>query len=196
MDYEMLKDIAFSAVQGSRFEAARRYIDDPVTRPWLISLALVLEPLRILSSWFMRRAHDVELHHSCRHPLCGIVYPGSSPVVAALQYLASMLHGQPRRLVLLWRSSGYASFAAWFASASTEIRQLPRLVMAISASIYHRIFRAVNNFPWALVAFADPRTTREQLDILARRWDRSRACCLPAGMARKLKNRDIKKATI
>ena len=87
MDFDMIRDVFFSAVAGSRFKAALRFLSDPATCPALVTLGLVLEPLRVITSWFMRRAREVELYHSCKCPLMDVLHKPTSVIYAALQYL-------------------------------------------------------------------------------------------------------------
>ena len=58
-----------------------------------------------------------------------ILHPQSSVLTVVRQYLSSLLHGQPQRLLLLWRSSGFDSFADWFVACPQEVRQVRRLAM-------------------------------------------------------------------
>ena len=85
---------------------------------------------------------------------------------ACLQYLASLLAGKPRRLMLLWRPAQEESFEAWFETHVDQVLQLRRLVLLVSASLYRNIVKVVDCFPWRLCSLADarlPATTRARI---------------------------------
>ena len=58
VDFDMTTDALFSAVPGTRYSASKEFLRNPNTRPNLASLAIVLEPIRTLTSWWMRRARE------------------------------------------------------------------------------------------------------------------------------------------
>eukprot|EP00959_Pyramimonas_sp_CCMP1952_P099262 2075034-Pyramimonas_sp.AAC.1 len=78
-----------------------------------------------------------------------------SILTAALQYLSSLLSGEPKRLILLWRQSA-PSFTEWF-QRTWEFRLLRRMVLLVSAQLHRRFVMVVNDFPWVLVKLADAR---------------------------------------
>ena len=113
----------------------------------------------------------------------------TSVIYAALQYLSYLLHGQPRRLLLLWRPSREASFEEWFAAHPAQVRQLRRVVLLVSASIYRRHVKALWSFPWLLVFMVDTRVSQADREEMTEQYDQKGSCCLPGGFARKLKVR-------
>lgn len=122
IDFDMIKDKLFSAVSGSKFRASKDFLQHAHTRPALVTFSLILEPLRVLTSWWMRRARGVEVH-SGQQPLMDILCPSTPVLTVTLQYLSSLLHGQPERLLMLWRPSGAASFEDWFRTHPSEVQQ-------------------------------------------------------------------------
>ena len=191
MDFDMIKDVFFSAVAGNRYTASLRFLADAATIPALVTLGLVLEPIRVLSSWFMRRAREVELYHSCRRPLMDILHAPTSVLTTCMQYLSSLLLEVPRRLILLWRPSGCADYSAWFSTCPDQVRQLRRLVLLTSASMYRRHYKTFHSFPWLFVSLVDGRVSGEEKQRIAAMFDASHECCLSAGFPRKLKQRVV-----
>eukprot|EP00974_Lingulodinium_polyedra_P002959 277466-Lingulodinium_polyedra.AAC.1 len=58
--------------------------------------------------------------------------PSRSPIVAAQQYLSTLLRGRNRRLLLLWRVAGCQSFEEWCCGKPRPLRLLRRAVLAAS----------------------------------------------------------------
>ena len=64
--------------------------------------ALVLEPVRYLTAWSLRKSKD--FIDPCTHPpLLDVTFEEASPAIVASHYLASLVDGSSSRLVLLWR---------------------------------------------------------------------------------------------
>ena len=104
-DESLKKDVSFAATQGKRYKASRDFLSDAETLATLLRLALVVEPLRYLTGFWLRCASD--LHDPCRAPrLQDMVWAPLSPVRHALQYLSSLLRGASSRLILLWKTRG------------------------------------------------------------------------------------------
>jgi hypothetical protein len=61
MDPALVSTLGWSAVQGIRIKTSSRMLIDPATKGRLIILSLVIEPLRMLSAYWMRRAREVIL---------------------------------------------------------------------------------------------------------------------------------------
>ena len=103
LDDELVSELAFAALNGKRYHSVRRYIGEGWSLAHMLMLALVLEPLRYLSSFWTRRAR------ACDDPRTvaslDMVSLGFSPVVIALQYIGGMMSGTGARLMLLWRRS-------------------------------------------------------------------------------------------
>jgi hypothetical protein len=105
IDEELRKDVAFAAVVGKRYSKSRAFLGEAGTLLVSVCLCLVLEPLRSLSSFWMRAASEVE--DPCRPPrLQDVVNPRYSVIVHSCQYLATLVAGRAPRLILLWRSAG------------------------------------------------------------------------------------------
>jgi hypothetical protein len=195
IDFDMIKDAFFSAVSGSRFRASKDFLQDANTRPALVTLSLILEPLRVLTSWWMRRAREVD-PHSGQRPLMDILCPSTSVLTATLQYLSSLLHGQPKRLLMLWRPSGAASFQEWFRTHPSEVQQFRRLVLLTSAAIFRRHAHCLRQFPWLFVSLVDDRLAPQEKEHIAAAFDDLHPCCLPSGFARKLKETGVTSAQL
>ena len=189
LDPDLCKDVAFSAVAGSRYKASKEFLGAEETPTLLMRLCLVLEPLRHLTGWWMKCASDVE--DPCRPPrLMDMVNPAWSPVRHALQYLSTLLDGKSSRLVLLWRLAGCGSLSEWYAQRPLDVRRFRRLCLLVSGWIYRRHECKWNQFPWLLVGVADKRRSMADRRKIIRTFDRTRVCCLRPGMSRSLRSRE------
>ncbi len=108
LDMDFVKDMSFSAVAGNRFRTSRGFLSNPEHLSVIVMFALVLEPLRHMTSWFLRRCREVD--HPCRCPSMDFMNPEYSPVVTSLQYISKMLFVNADRLMILWRMDGCKSF--------------------------------------------------------------------------------------
>ncbi|CAK0907198.1 unnamed protein product, partial [Prorocentrum cordatum] len=194
MDQGLAHDLMFAAVTGSRYAKGRAFLEQPATHGLIVSAALVLEPMSAMTSWLMRRARDVDT--MCKRPLMDLTCGPYSVVGAAMQYLSSMLSGEPRRLIMLWRPSQCTDFQQWLATRASEVRLLRRLVLLVSASIYRRFVLMLKSFPWQLVSLADARVSEDDKMDVVERWDKAQPCCVPPGFAKKLKERGVSGADL
>ena len=190
MDMQLIQEVMFSAVAGSRYADSKTFLSDPASLPAMICLGLALEPIRVMTAWWMRRARHAEMY-TCRCPLMDVLNRGTSIVIVALQYISSFLGGRSNRLLLLWRSGRFASYEEWFAACPGQVKLLRRLMLLVSASTYRRHWRQLITFPWAFASIADERVPIEAREAIAAEFDIKNACCLTAGMARKFKGRGI-----
>ena len=108
-----------------------------------------------------------------------------------LQYFSKLLAGSGSRLCLLWARRGHPSLAAWQRAAPAEWQLVRRCILLATAHVYRyhaKMFFA--EWPWPLVAAADPRTSSaERLSVIRRFLDKNH-CCIPFGLARKLRDLD------
>lgn len=136
-DTVYLQDVAYGSVQGKRFMAGRDMLRCLESRVSLIMLALVLEPLRLLSSWLMRRAREV--HEPGVPPKSFDMWlPRRSPVCAVLQYLATLLWGRNDRLMFFWRSMECPSLHDWYHEHPHAVRRVRRAIVTTSCWVYRR----------------------------------------------------------
>jgi len=89
----MLCDLCFlCSVLGAIRHEARRWIFNPLTPFKLLITVVVLQPLRYLGAWLLKRASQNRKGLGIP-PLFDMVRPESNPVILILQYYASMLDG-------------------------------------------------------------------------------------------------------
>ena len=189
LDPDLRKDVAFSAIAGSRYKASKEFLGAEETPMLLMRLCLVLEPLRHLTGSWMKCASDVE--DPCRPPrLMDMVNPAWSPIRHALQYLSTLLDGRTSRLVLLWRLAGCGSLNEWYAHRPLDVRMFRRVCLLASGWIYRRHECKWNQCPWLLVGVADKRRSMADRRKIIRTFERTRICCLRPGMSRSLRSRE------
>ena len=104
-DADYWAEFDFIALQGKRYAAALKMLQDAGAAVAMIVLAIVLEPLRSVTCWFMAKAREAT--DECKPPgVLDLLNAPYSCIVHARQYLASLLSGSSSRLILLWRHSG------------------------------------------------------------------------------------------
>ncbi|CAK0896531.1 unnamed protein product [Prorocentrum cordatum] len=186
MDEQFRKDVAFAAVCGKRYKDSNDWLKDGATKITLVMLALMLEPLRYLTGFWMKAASDLE--GPCRPPrLMDVVYPPFDPTLHALQYLGSMLSGNVSRLILVWRTAGCETFQMWCRQCKGQVRRLRRCCLLTACWLYRRHLLKYDRYPWLLATLADTRRPEAEREAVASRFLNTQSCCLREGMARKLK---------
>ena len=155
----------------------------------LLILGLVDEPLRLPAVEFLSSSSPDMC--SDRPLLLNLVNPAFSPVLAALQYLSTLLFAGNQRLVLLLGLAGSASLPDWEAMHKEQVRLLRRMVLLVSSWIQRRHQDRVQQPPWSLCALADPKAAPAVVEDLLVKWSCTEACCLRAGFARTLKERGL-----
>jgi hypothetical protein len=60
IDPQLQNDLFFSAVAGARYNAGCKFLLDLATRGAMVCLGIVLEPIRYLTAWWMRRAREID----------------------------------------------------------------------------------------------------------------------------------------
>lgn len=146
------------------------YLNDVTTPLHLVTMAIVKEPLRWLTSGFLRCAR--RLRHPCTYPyIMDYVSQEFSRVTVVLQYYSLLLRGQGSRLQLLWRQCGCSSFEAWVVSFPEMAHQLAG-ALVLAASLVHRRHHVLfSSWPWKLAQIADGRLS------LARRRETAQLAC-------------------
>ena len=183
LDPQLCHDATFSAVQGKRYTICAKWLQEASTPPSLTTLCIVLEPLRHLTAWFIRRAREHE-DPGRVPPALDLLNHAYSPIVHAEQYLAGLLDGQARRLVLLWRAAGDSSLDQWCQAHPECARALRRAALVAAAGVYRRHVVPLRQYPWRLVRLADDRIPFEERLREAQEFIDTPRCCIPPGMAR------------
>ena len=181
----------FSRLQGVRYKASLAFFGDRATPDILMHLGLCLEPMRMLTAWWMRRARTVDYGER----MLDAIYAPYSPIASSLQYLASMLRGDSGRLVLVWRPHA-ESLHRFYEQRPDLVRSLRRLLLVTHASIFRRHSCAYSDASWAISKLADGRIPEEERLAVAADFDARRSCCIAAGAARSLKDAGISGAEL
>ena len=141
----------------------------------MLILGLVDEPLRFLTVEFCSSAPDVMTDHPL---LMDLVNKQFSPVLAALQYLASLLFADSARLSLLVGWSNCRSLEHWENVRSAQVRQLRRMVLLVSSWLQRRHCDRLEQPPWSLCLLADSRAAEAQQREVLSAWNQASPCCL------------------
>lgn len=192
LDPALESDLTFSVMKGKRFKASLELLRDKERLATMWMFALAIEPLRYLSAWWLRRARETDRSPS-RIPLFDMLLPECSPLQAARQYVATLLHsdGGDDRLVLLWRYFGFPSLTAWRAGRPAQIRTMRRFLLVVDASLFRRHVQTFRPLAWRILQLADPRVPNLAKDGIAAEWNGASVCCLTPGFARQLKQRGV-----
>ena len=185
-EQQYVTDVDFGSVQGKRYLKALEMLMDPDCRFSLVLLSLVLEPLRTVTSWLMRRAKEAQGEHA-RPRTLDFFCESRSYVTFSLQYLASLLAGANDRWILVYKTFGCDSLAHWYQTERRQLRSARRSILVAVAWLERR-FAVRRSFPWKLVSLADERLPESERETLWRSFLDMTPCCLPAGLARKLHN--------
>lgn len=190
LDDQLRSDVQFRAVQGKRFAASCDFLRSAKHVLVLVRLCLVLEPIRFLTAFWLRRASECEDPCS-QPPVFDMQHPRYSPLTLACQYLSGLLDRTAERLILLWRTSGHETVEAWFQHAPGEVRDFRRIVMVANCGIYRRHVCRYRSFPWLLCAIADERRPLSERRSIALLFTSASSCCLRPGFANRLHARDL-----
>ena len=114
-------------VRGNRSKRFLAYLGDKEALRSTLVLSVALEPLRFFVQWLLKSARETPSQDD--PALVSLAYAPTSPVHAMLQYIGAVLAGQSSRLVLVYRSGGFASYLAWCAGSASEVRELRRLLL-------------------------------------------------------------------
>lgn len=90
---DLMGALSWHSAVGKRLHRAQGFIGCESTRPTIVALALVLEPLRFLQGWLLKRPRGVQDHFAWVG-LCEMATTATSPAIAALQSLSSLLSGR------------------------------------------------------------------------------------------------------
>lgn len=168
-----------------------KYIGDGNNRDNMIavvSLALVMEPLRTLTYYFLKHSRE-RVRPNAIPALCNLVSGDRSIVLHCLQYLSAVVRGSSPRMVLLFRVAGHDSFADFRNHCPEQAARFDRAALLVACWIHERHQRRFESYPMRLARLGDHRLsatakTKEAEVLLC-----TPRCCLPWGMARQLQER-------
>ena len=160
-------------------------------------MAVVLEPIRMLTRVFMKHAVGFRRHRRRKEwdefipDTCNFGTPEYSLLVACQQHMSTRLHTAEGRVRLLWGLGGEESFTV-FAQQHRDLAWLIRqALLATSAWIYLRHQRLLENYPWELSGIIDPRLSTHAQEAIEQQWQATAPCCMPAGFAREWRARNV-----
>lgn len=140
-DADPESDMAWAAVAGKRKARARRALGDVGFRVRLLLLAILVEPMCQMHSYFM----DVSNSDPCQEakgwpPIVDLLNPRASLVHAALEYLTMLCVCPTRcpRLVVPMAQRGCTNFAMWKEAFPGDVALLSRGALHLIGAISRR----------------------------------------------------------
>lgn len=159
-DQAYLVDVDWHAVQGQRCAKLLVGLADPKMFVDILCLALVLEPLRWLTRWFLRRSSVQRRlrrqQQSKPGPICDLLWYPASPATRVLQYLSCLLDGSAPRLRLLW-GRRHNSWEEWCEAEPDALATFRRAVCVASGWVFIRFQQSYLSYPWLLANVVDTR---------------------------------------
>lgn len=180
------EDIRFHKVQGQRVTRCRAFFSDRSSRLKVLVLALLMEPLQLLTSCLLSSNREVVDRNN--PPLVlDLLTDSFSLVIVILQYLSSMLRGVAHRLLLILRPGGCSTPEELVKMHPDIASTLRAAISCVSTWVWRRHHLALNEYPWRLLALGDDRLDVHVREGLGRAFTECKACCLPPGFARQLR---------
>ena len=149
------EEVSWEEVAGKRCSRARGLLECQKSMAVLFVLAVVLEPLRHLTSWFLTVGH-ANIDYQRRPPLVSLVEPSKSPITKAQQYLGSLLDGKAARLELVYFSLGCNSLVDMKAKHPELSLFMRRILLTASSWIERRHGVIFGQWPWKLFRLCNP----------------------------------------
>ena len=130
----------------------------------LAAMALVLEPLRWLHRWFLRRAsvpqRNAQQARGRVPPLADMVWLEASPALRILQYYSTLAAGLSPRLRILWARS-YNSFDDFCNNEPDVLAAFRRGLECAVAWVHYRLVRLTMCTPFLWCSLIDDRRSPE-----------------------------------
>ena len=179
-------------MNGKRYQSSLLFLRCPQSQWALALMAVAIEGFKVLTHYWSSCLGQ-SLRPGSRPPLFRVLDPRSSVVFQCLQYFASLLMSESGdgRLLFLWGSSGYASYADFCACCPDRVREIRRTLMLASEWIYRRHHAYLHRDTFSLTLVGDKDCSLETRDAMLRAWDRKHVCCVAAGMPRDLKRAGV-----
>ena len=185
-DAEDAEDMdSWHRVAGLRLKRTMAMLESPLMKLSITLLGVVTEPVRALTYKFIHCSAGLRGRRTQADPgICAWANPRTSPVVAALQHISTMMRSGSGRLRLIWGACGCASLRE-FAAQHREFAWLARrALLASGAWMYIRHRKVLEAFPWKLSLLVDRKVPPHAQAAVAREWRESNSCCLPPGVCR------------
>lgn len=110
-----------------------------------------------------------------------------SPVLAALQYMSSLLAGKGSRLILIFMQTGATNLEDWCEEFPTQAMQLRSSLTLGAAWIFERLHRPSMEFPFRLAALGDANLPDAEAKVIVETFFKMSLCCTPWGMSKVLR---------
>ena len=192
VDPRLVESLAFHAVNGRRLRSARDFLQDRHAK-WGVALACVaLEPNRMLT-WYWISCLGKSLIPGARPPLFSMLDPKHSILISLMQHYSGLLctTNGLGRLCLLWMPLGYDSFEQFCRSEPSLVREIRRVLLAACGWQYRRHHEYISSDTFAIAVVADPDACPQVVASFLQGWRRKQVCCVPAGLPRALKQRQV-----
>ena len=164
----LVEDFDWHQVRSKRATFIHGCLTEVVTMSITI-MCVVLEPLRHLTFWFLRRGSTFRRVRrqqlgGAPPPVCDLVSLQRSPATRVLQFYSMALAGKAKRLRLIWARS-HDSFESWTNdSDNAELRfLLRRSILCASSLVFSRFIVALCCVPWLWAKLVDYRHDRTGL---------------------------------
>ena len=179
-----LLDYSWKEVAGKRKKKTQDSLSDQSFRLKVLLMAILLEPGRRLTTYYLSASHDdlYEMRTKCP-PLVDLLNPSTSLAHHCLQYWSTLL-GDPRacpRLLLAMQQRGCASFTEWFNKFPEDITLLKKGCLALIAATERRQVQYLSKH-FGVFSLCDGRLPEAERLRLARHLASRNPCCVPAGV--------------
>ncbi len=181
-----LLETAWTTVSGRRKTRALANLLDPEWRVILMTIAIVVEPMRRLTSFFMKVSHmDISAPSAAFSPAMNCINPRASMIWAALSYLSSVLEAPQlcSRLCLIFSQRGCVTFAEWQRKFPSDIERLRKALLAVHSSTWRREYWYLRT-ELEVFSVGDMRFSAAERESIAKNIITKRSCCLRPGVSR------------
>ncbi|CAE7838142.1 unnamed protein product [Symbiodinium necroappetens] len=192
VDPRLVESLAFHAVNGRRLQSAREFLRDRHAE-WGISLACVAMEANRMLTWHWLSCLGKSLTPGERPALYSMLDPRESILISLMQHYSSLVCTTDGlgRLCLLWMPLGYDSFDRFCRSEPGLVREIRRVLLFACAWQYRRHYEYISSDMFAIACVADPDACPRMVGSFLEGWKRKRVCCMPGGLPRALKLRQV-----
>ena len=173
--------MSFARVDGMRHQRFMLLLGTPAGRVKNIISALVGEPLRILTSFFLHSSWWTDRNQPA--PLVQLLQR-ASVLGAVLQYLSSMFRGLSSRWQILWRQMGCRCLTEFCERYPEDALLVRRAVLAVSAAVWRRHVKYLRQ--WEVFMLGDERRADQDLNSWCVQFFNSSSCCFKFGLGHRL----------
>jgi hypothetical protein len=174
--FDDLDGIDWGDIHGKRLARVKGFLAVTYHLHLVVMYTLVMEPLVWLTKLFMRAASKMDGKGA---PLfMNMASCKFSPIWRVLQYYGSLLSGEGRRVILLYKFAGCDSFEAFVNERPRSAMMFRRLTMAASAALYRRFHAPSQRSPWSLCGLGDERLSEVKREEIGRAFFGKMPCCV------------------